>query len=816
MTINKIKISDVAKEFQLTSKEFLSKLLQSGVKISSKTKTMTEEQVKEIRNLWATKEASLTETMKGDILEKRVRGSVIRRRKMDTPSPETEEKISPKVELSLHSQPIKEVTKPTLEPEKESPKVKTVESSKIKAVAVPESVAERKVPKINVVAPSPIPPETPKPLKAEEGVRAKELGKETEELASKRKKAFLKKRGEEFDLTGFSRMERVFQTKKKKILDKSKMRQTSITVPKANKRQIRILETISVSDLSDALKIKVSEVIKKLVGMGMMVTANQRIDADTAVLVASEYGFEVKVEIVTEELLLKREEPEPQDLLSRPPVVTVMGHVDHGKTTLLDAIRKTHVAEGEAGGITQHIGASMVTVGNRTITFIDTPGHEAFSAMRARGAKTTDIVILVVAADDGVMPQTKEAIAHAKESGVPIVVALNKVDKPGAQVERIKKELSELELVSEDWGGKTIYVEVSAKTQKGIKELLELILLQADVLELKASPKLPAQGVVLEAKLEKGLGPVATVLVQQGTLRRGDVIVSGTLMGKVKLLKNDRGQLLKEAPPSFAVEVSGLEGVPGAGDFVYVFRNEEDAKKLVEWRINKVREKEDAPIEKVTLEGLYEKMKEASLEELKFVVKADVQGSVEVVKQTIEKLTTDKVKMKVIYTGVGAITESDVNLATTSKAILVGFNIRPDSNSRELVKNQKIDLRLYTIIYDLVEDLKKAMIGRLAPSFKEAVIGRVEVRNVFNISKIGTIAGCYVTEGKVTRQAQVRLLRDSKVVYTGKIASLKRFKNDAREVEQNFECGISIENYNDIKQGDVIEAFIVEEVPAVA
>ncbi|MBI2645860.1 MAG: translation initiation factor IF-2 [Deltaproteobacteria bacterium] len=441
----------------------------------------------------------------------------------------------------------------------------------------------------------------------------------------------------------------------------------------------------------------------------------------------------------------------------------------------------------------------------------DTPGHEAFSAMRARGAKTTDIVILVVAADDGIMPQTKEAIAHAREANVPIMVALNKIDKPGVQIDRVKKQLADLDLLAEDWGGKTVVAPVSAKANKGIKELLELILIQADILELKANPTQLAEGVVLEAKVVRGLGPVATILLQQGTLKKGDILVLGTAFGKVRLLIDDHGRQLKEAFPSYAVEVSGLESVPQAGDHFYCFKSEQEARKLIGLRMQK--QEEQKPEEsKVTLESLYAKMKEGEVKEFKIVVKADVQGSVEVIKQTIEKLSTPQVKMSVIYTAAGAISESDVNLAAASGAVIIGFNIRPDPKAQELAKAQKVDIKLYSIIYELIDDLKKAMLGKLEPTLQETVLGRAEVRNIFKVSKVGTVAGCSVVNGKVTRTCKVRLLRDSAVIFTGKILSLKRFKDDAKEVLQGYECGIGLENYNDIKEGDVIEAFIVEEV----
>ncbi len=799
MPPKKIKFSDLATELHLTPEILAQRISEAGIKVSPRVKTLSEEQAEALRQYVQKKGVSLTEVRKGDIVEKRVQTSVIRRRKVELPpaAPETATKEAPK-SVAPAKAPEKVPAKPSEE---------TKPSARVK-------------PKINVIVeekqkPAPV-------LSEEELVKQKEKAAiqkalvEEEELAKKRRKAFIQKRSEEFDIHGFNRAERIYQPKKKKatVIDRSKMQATQITVPKASKRVIKMSGQITVTDLAAQLKAKTGEVIKKLMQMGTMVTANQSVDVVAATVIAQGYDYEVQNEVITESDILKREAPEPQALKLRPPVVTIMGHVDHGKTTLLDAIRKSDVALGEAGGITQHIGAYMVDVGNnRTITFIDTPGHEAFSAMRARGAKTTDIVILVVAADDGIMPQTKEAIAHAREANVPIMVALNKIDKPGVQIDRVKKQLADLDLLAEDWGGKTVVAPVSAKANKGIKELLELILLQADILELKASPDQLAEGVVLEAKVARGLGPVATVLIQQGILKKGDVLVAGTVFGKVRLLIDDRGRQLKEALPSFAVEVSGLENVPQAGDHFYCFKNEQEARKLTDLRIQKQKQEEQKPeAEKITLEGLYAKMQEGEVQELKVIVKADVQGSVEVIKQTIEKLSTPQVRMNVIYTAAGAVSESDVNLAAASGAVIIGFNIRPDPKAQELAKAQKVDIKLYSIIYEVIDDLKKAMLGKLEPKTQEIVLGRAEVRNVFKVSKVGTVAGCAVVSGKVTRTCKVRLLRDSVVIFTGKVASLKRFKDDAKEVLQGYECGIGLENYNDVKEGDVIEAFIVEEV----
>ncbi|RME35260.1 MAG: translation initiation factor IF-2, partial [Deltaproteobacteria bacterium] len=492
----------------------------------------------------------------------------------------------------------------------------------------------------------------------------------------------------------------------------------------------------------------------------------------------------------------------------------IMGHVDHGKTSLLDAIRATNVIAGEAGGITQHIGAYDVELDGRKIAFLDTPGHEAFTAMRARGTKVTDIVVLVVAADDGVMPQTKEAINHAKAAGVPIVVAVNKIDKPDANPERVKQELTEFELVPEEWGGDTIFVEVSAKEKINIDGLLEMILLQAEVLELKANPNKRASGAVVEARLDRGRGPVATVLVQEGTLKVGDPIVSGVHWGRVRTMTNDRGEKLKEAGPSTPVEITGLSGVPDAGDTFHAVKDEKSAKEVAQHRAQKLREAELAKSSKISLEQLYAKIQEGDVQELRVIVKADVQGSVEAVKDSLLKLSNDKCRLVVIHTAVGGISESDVTLASASDAIILGFNVRPEPKANQLAEQEGVDIRLYNIIYDAVADVKSAMEGLLAPTLKEVALGRVEVRETFHISKVGTIAGCYVLEGKVTRNAKVRLVRDNVVIYEGSLSSLKRFKDDAREVVAGYECGIGLENYNDIKVGDIIEAYEIEEVKA--
>ena len=605
--------------------------------------------------------------------------------------------------------------------------------------------------------------------------------------------------------------------RKKRVMPGKEVRRTEITVPRASKRVIKISEVISVGDLSREMGVKAGEVIKKLMGMGMMATINQVLDADTATLIASEFEFQVEnvafnADSALEETPVGAEEEEAA-LQARPPVVTIMGHVDHGKTSLLDAIRSTHVTDQEHGGITQHIGAYHVQVDGRSVTFLDTPGHEAFTAMRARGAKVTDIVVLVVAADDGVMPQTIEAINHARAAEVPIIVAVNKMDRPDANLEKVKKGLSEYGLAAEDWGGDTVFAPVSAKTQEGIPHLLEMLQLQSDILELKANPEKLARGTIVEAKLDRGRGPVATVLVQEGTLHVGDAFVCGVFYGKVRAMIDDHGQKVDVAPPSFPVEILGLQGVPLAGDSFVAVADEAKARQVAEFRHSKQRETELVKSSKVSLDELYSQIKAGDVKELRVVLKADVQGSVEAVSEALTRMSTGDVKLKVLHGSVGGITESDILLAAASNAIVIGFNVRPESKGAALAAKEGVDVRLYTIIYEVVADVRAAMEGLLEPTFREQVFGRVEIRQIFNIAGIGTIAGCSVTEGKIARGNLVRLLRDQVVVHEGKLASLKRFKDDVREVASGYECGLSLEGFQDLKQGDVVEAF--ERIPVI-
>ena len=578
--------------------------------------------------------------------------------------------------------------------------------------------------------------------------------------------------------------------------------------------EIEIPETITVKDLAAEMKKTTAEVIKKLLSYGIMATINQEIDFDTAYLIAQEFEITAKKKkvVTDEDILFDDSEDKEEDLVPRPPVIVVMGHVDHGKTSLLDTIRKTNVIEGEAGGITQAIGAYQVEVNGRQITFLDTPGHEAFTAMRARGAQITDIAILVVAANDGVMPQTIEAINHAKSAGIPIIVAINKIDLPDANVERVKEELMRYDLVPEEWGGDTIFVPISAKNGTNIDQLLEMVLLEADMLELKANPNKQAKGTVIEARLDKTRGAIATMLVQRGTLDVGDTIVVGSSIGRIRAMKDARGKKVKAAGPSTPVEIMGLTEVPEAGDTFYEVKNEKVAKHLIEKRKRQAREKAINQAPKVTLDNLFSQMEEGNLKVLNLIVKADVQGSVEAVTQSLEKLQNEEVRVKVIHSAVGGVNQSDVTLAKVSNAIIIAFNVRPDHLAKDMAEKDGVEIKQYSVIYQAIEDVELAMKGMLEPKYEEKVIGNAEVRQTFRISNVGTIAGCYVLSGKVERNAGVRVIRDNVVIHDGHLATLKRFKDDVKEVGKGFECGIQIENYNDVKEGDIIEVYIMEEI----
>jgi translation initiation factor IF-2 len=577
--------------------------------------------------------------------------------------------------------------------------------------------------------------------------------------------------------------------------------------------EVLVPETITVANLAQKMSVKAAEVIKTLMKMGTMVTINQVLDQDTAMIVVEDMGHVAKrAKLDDPEAFLTEAAESSAPLEPRAPVVTVMGHVDHGKTSLLDYIRRTRVASGEAGGITQHIGAYHVETPRGVVTFLDTPGHEAFTAMRARGAKVTDLVVLVVAADDGVMPQTIEAVHHAKAAKVPLVVAVNKIDKPEAQPERIRQELVTHEVVPEDWGGDTMFVDVSAKTGKNIDSLLESVLLQAEVLELKAPKDTPAKGIVIESRLDKGRGPVATILVQSGTLRRGDVVLAGAVFGRVRAMLDENGHAVPQAGPSIPVEIQGLSDVPIAGEEVIVLGDERKAREIALFRQGKFRDVKLAKQQAAKLEGMFEQMAAGESKTLSLIIKADVQGSVEALAHALQKLSTDEVKVNVVHSGVGAITESDINLALASNAVVVGFNTRADATAKKLISAHGVDVRYYNVIYDAVDEVKAAMSGMLAPEKKETVTGLVEVRQVFHISKVGTVAGCYVLEGVVKRSSHVRVLRDNIVTHTGELDSLKRFKDDVREVKSGFECGLSVKSFSDLKIGDQLEVFEVVEV----
>jgi translation initiation factor IF-2 len=658
----------------------------------------------------------------------------------------------------------------------------------------------------------------PLPVDDRKKGKKKEFAPATDAAKPGKKGVERKKEGERKDL--MERRERVFEPGPKSGRGKKGRerdtggRKTEITVPKAIKRIIKVADSITVGELAKRMGVKATDIIRALMKLGVMTTINHPLDVDTATILATDFGYEIEnVTIDLDEVFVSTPD-QPEDMERRPPVVTIMGHVDHGKTSLLDAIREANVMAGEAGGITQHIGAYDVELNGRKITFLDTPGHEAFTAMRARGAKVTDIVVLVVAADDGVMPQTREAVNHARAAGVPIIIAINKIDKPEAKPERVKQELMELGIVAEEWGGDAIFVEVSAKKRINLPALLEMILLQADVLDLKANPNKPARGTIVEAKLDRGRGPVATVLVQEGTVKVGDYFVAGTNYGRVRAMQNDRGEKLSAAGPAMPVEVIGFTGVPDSGDIFVSLADEKQAKEIAQQRQQKMRESELAKSSKLSLEQLYEKIQKGEVKDLNTVVKADVHGSVEAVAESLRKLSTDAVRLNIIHASVGAITETDVNLATASNAIILGFNVRPEVKAQGLAEKEGVDIRLYNIIYDAVEDIKKAMEGLLEPIFKEKYLGRAEIREVFSVPKAGNVAGSYVLDGKMLRNAQVRLLRDNVVIYQGKMSSLRRFKDDVRDVAAGYECGIGLENYNDIKVGDIIEAFEMEKVAA--
>ncbi len=862
--MSKVRVYELAKEFGIENKEFIARLKTLGIAVKSHSSTLEDSEVERVRREFAAKGEM-------EVVEKRVKSTVIRRRAVRLPvgeAPEAEEAAAPAPEAPVEPAEPAGKEEGAAKPEKEEKdgipempgKASLPEKTAETGIEEPQSAA---APLVSEKAPAK--PELP-PRKEPDLSRQAQIIRRPEPAGAKpasrppaaitpqtqirkpagpARSAGAEARGAaaEADKKGKKAVEVVMDSvaaKKKSMIkqgiDKKdkrvrlreieeeesprwkgerkaavKMRKTEITTPKAIKRRIRISEAIRVGELAKQMSVRASDVINKLLGLGMMVTINQSIDVDAATLIAAEFGYQVEAVTAEYDELLQRVETEPRNLRPRAPVVTVMGHVDHGKTSLLDAIRQTNVIEGEAGGITQAIGAYHVHVKDRDIVFLDTPGHEAFTAMRARGARVTDIVVLVVAADDGVMEQTVEAINHSRSAGVPIIVAVNKIDRPNATPDRIKQELAQHNLMSEEWGGDALFAHISAKKKIGIENLLELILLQADVLELKADPDRPARGIVIEAKLDKGRGPVATVLIQEGTLREGDAFSARTEYGRVRAMIDDQGRRVKAAGPSMPVEVIGFSSVPQAGSEFIGVEDEKKARNISEYWIRKEREKELAASSKITLEQLYQRIKEGA-KELNVILKADVQGSLEALTEALHKLSTDEIKLKLIHSSTGAITETDVMLASASDAIILGFRVRPDARVVEIAGKEGVEIKLYDIIYNAINDVRAAMEGLLEPEFREVVQGRAEVRETFRIVKVGTVAGCYVTDGKIPRSAGVRLVRDGVVVYDGKIASLKRFKDDAKEVTAGMECGLGIEGYNDIRTGDVIEAYITEQI----
>jgi len=909
----KVRVYELAKELNMDSKELVEKLKTGGMSIKNYMSTLDEQDVAKAREVVSGK------TLSEVVEEKRIKPTVIRRRKKTVkiekvepavepeeteeivtvetekpePPPETvakeveivpeepeeeieeevveakvveeaeeseptieaeiaakeeahktetvKEKVSDKVKATLLDDKgtaleTTEEVQETPKKEKPAPKAKVKEKSKkkgkrkksdqpAKIIKLPEEgplkalldrkkaeKVETKKPKVPKAPPVDIPvtPEEAKEKSSKKKKVKKRAGKQELPLRGVRQRKI-----EVFERADLYEGRRVKRKKKDgKGREIKKLKQTEITLPKAIKRRIKVQDTVTVGELAKAMGIKANELIKNLMKQGIMAHVNQSIDFETASLVADEFGYELELDQLAVESFVVEVEEKPEDMAPRPPVVTIMGHVDHGKTSLLDHIRKSNIIGGESGGITQHIGAYYVEREGGDIVFLDTPGHEAFTAMRARGARVTDLIVLVVAADDGVMPQTREAVNHARAANIPIIVAVNKIDKAEANPERVRRELAELELVPEDWGGETIFGSISAKTGEGIEEFLELILLQAEMLELKANPRIPAKGTVVEAKLDKNRGPLATVLIKKGTLDQGDNFICGDHFGHVRAMLNSRGKRMKSAGPSMPVEIYGISGVPMAGDEFMVVQDEKKARQFIEQRQAQMKAKEVAKRGIVSLEDLYEKIKEGKVKELNIVLKTDVQGSLEALSESLMKQSTAAVKLKLIHSSTGAITETDVMLASASGAIIIGFNVRANPRVTEIAEKEQVDIRYYDVIYNVIQDIRLAMAGLLDPVYKEKVIGRAEVKETFHVPKVGTVAGCMVTDGFVERNSKVRLLRDEVVIFDGKMASLRRFKDDVKEAQSGYECGIGLENFQDIKPGDIFEVYQIEEVEA--
>ena len=857
MSTVKAKLNEVAKDIKVSNQELIDLLAGLGIEGKKATASLNEEELNLILETYSKKYEvkSFDDYFKMGEEERKKKAEgknapeVKEEKKAEEKKPskkKTAEKTEKASEKKEEKKPAeKKTTKKAAEKKEETKVAEKAPEKKEEVKPAPEKKAEEKKPAPEKKAEEKKPEQKPSPKQQKAPVKAKEHGVITKLNAnfssdnSHNNRRTVDTRGSYVELDKYNeKYEQYAQSsnhhkdnysKKQKLTQKSAQRNKQqfskketeaeklrrLELERARKQQLKVLipDEIVVSELASRLKVTATDVIKKLMGLGVMATINEVVDFDTASLVAEELGAKVEKEVIitVEERLIDDTEDDDTNLSERSPVVVVMGHVDHGKTSLLDNIRKANVTAGEAGGITQHIGAYRVSVDGRDITFLDTPGHAAFTAMRARGAQVTDIAVIVVAADDGIMPQTIEAINHAKAADVSIIVAINKMDKPEANPDRVKQELTEHGLVIEEWGGDIICVPISAKTGMGIKELLENIILVADVKELKANPDRLAKGTVVEARLDKGRGPIATLLVQNGTLHTGDVIIAGTSVGRVRVMTNDKGQTVHDAGPSVPVEITGLAEVPSAGDIFNAVEDERLARELVELRRHEAKEEQFKQYQKVTLDNLFSHIAEGEIKELPLIVKADVQGSVEAVKQSLEKLSNDEVRVRVIHGGVGAVSESDVMLASASNAIIVGFNVRPDNVAAENAQRDNVEIRLYRIIYDAIEEIQDAMKGMLAPKTREVILGKAEVRNVFKITGAGTIAGSYITSGKVTRACQIRVVRDGIVIFEDKIDSLRRFKDDVKEVAQGFECGIGLEKFSDLKEGDVFEAFIIEE-----
>ena len=818
--MSKLRVHELAKKLGVDNKEILKALSDLGVKGKTHSSTIEAEAAEKIEKLLKKKTAPA-------IKPKKTAAKPEKKKPAEEKKPEEKKpKVKPvktvrvvkkpaEAGLAAEAEPVTRVkhpVQPTIQPEKIKEPIKSIEEKKQpKEIKLPE---EKPLPVEEA-----LPAETAVPLPEEEVVQ-KVPDRFKKELETEKEEKFKAK----------PQMQRAFQAIRKietkkwhdpkqfKRTGKDRFIQREEQRPQlqpgiARKKTLKLREGMTVKEFAELISIKVSDVMKKFMELGHMTTINEPVDIDAAMLIAESVGIKLEVMAVEEELIAEEEAEDLSRLSLRPPVVTIMGHVDHGKTSLLDAIRETKVTETEAGGITQHIGAYKVKLKGKDIVFLDTPGHEAFTALRARGAKVTDVVVLVVGADDGVMPQTIEAIDHARAANVPILVAINKIDKPEANLQKVRTELAERGILSEEWGGQNIFVEVSAKKRIGIEHLLEMILLQAEVMELKANPDKLAKGTIIEAKLDKGRGPVATVLIQAGTLKIGDIFLAGTSVGRVRALIDDTGKRIQTAGPSTPVEVIGFPEVPTAGAVFSAVDDEKRARQIALTRLQKERQAEMAKRRKLTLDDLYAKIKEGEVRELNIIIKGDVQGSVEATRDALERITHPQVKIKVIHTAVGGINESDVMLAAASNAIVIGFNVRPEIKASQTAEKEGVDIRLYNIIYEAIEDVKKALEGLLEPTLKEKILGRAEVRQTFQVSKIGTIAGCYVIDGAVSRASDgIRIIRDNIVVYEGKLSSLKRFKDDVREVQTGYECGITIENYNDMKVGDIIENYVIEKI----